>query len=96
MGVNGSGKTTSIAKLATVSQSQGKNVVLGAGDTFRAAAVEQLGDLGRAAGLSSSSKAPPGSDPASVAHRAVAQRRGARRRRLHHRHRRPAANADTT
>lgn len=41
-GVNGSGKTTSIAKLAYLLQSQGKRVVLGSGDTFRAAAVEQL------------------------------------------------------
>ncbi len=41
-GVNGSGKTTSIAKLAKRLQDQGKKVLLGAGDTFRAAAVEQL------------------------------------------------------
>src|SRR5688572_5524862 len=41
-GVNGSGKTTTIAKLARLFQSQGKKVLLGAGDTFRAAAVEQL------------------------------------------------------
>jgi fused signal recognition particle receptor len=42
VGVNGSGKTTSIAKLATMFKLQGKSVVLGAGDTFRAAAVQQL------------------------------------------------------
>ena len=42
VGVNGSGKTTSIAKLATMFQQQGRRVVLGAGDTFRAAAVQQL------------------------------------------------------
>lgn len=42
VGVNGSGKTTSIAKLARRFHSQGKRVILGAGDTFRAAAVEQL------------------------------------------------------
>ena len=42
VGVNGSGKTTSIAKLATMFKQQGKQVVLGAGDTFRAAAVQQL------------------------------------------------------
>src|SRR4029079_11615210 len=41
-GVNGSGKTTTIAKLAQLFHSQGKKVILGAGDTFRAAAVEQL------------------------------------------------------
>ncbi len=42
VGVNGSGKTTSIAKLAHICKQQGKSVILGAGDTFRAAAVEQL------------------------------------------------------
>ncbi len=41
-GVNGSGKTTTIAKLAQLLRSSGKKVILGAGDTFRAAAVEQL------------------------------------------------------
>jgi len=70
-GVNGSGKTTSIAKLAQLFRSQGMQVVLGAGDTFRAAAVEQLtiwaGRLG-----AEIVRGDPGSDPASVAHRAVA------------------------
>lgn len=42
IGVNGAGKTTTIAKLAYLYKSQGKKVVLGAGDTFRAAAIEQL------------------------------------------------------
>ena len=42
VGVNGAGKTTSIAKLVNLFKEQGKSVVLGAGDTFRAAAVEQL------------------------------------------------------
>jgi fused signal recognition particle receptor len=69
-GVNGSGKTTSIAKLAQLFIGQGKRVVLGAGDTFRAAAVEQLtiwaGRLG-----AEIVKGEPGADPASVAHRAV-------------------------
>ncbi len=69
-GVNGSGKTTSIAKLAKLMLSQEKKVVLGAGDTFRAAAVEQLtfwaGQLG-----AEIVKGESGSDPASVAHRAV-------------------------
>ena len=41
VGVNGSGKTTSIAKLAHLFKNEGKKVVLGAADTFRAAAVEQ-------------------------------------------------------
>ena len=71
-GVNGCGKTTTIAKLASMFQADGKKVVLGAGDTFRAAAVEQLtiwaGRLGAeiVTGLS-------GCDPASVAHRTVAR-----------------------
>jgi fused signal recognition particle receptor len=71
-GVNGSGKTTSIAKLAQLFLRDGKRVVLGAGDTFRAAAVEQLamwaGRLG-----AEIVRGEPGCDPASVAHRAVAK-----------------------
>jgi len=71
-GVNGSGKTTSIAKLARLFTREGKRVVLGAGDTFRAAAVEQLsmwaGRLG-----AEIVRGEPGCDPASVAHRAVAR-----------------------
>jgi fused signal recognition particle receptor len=71
-GVNGSGKTTSIAKLTRLFTRDGKRVVLGAGDTFRAAAVEQLamwaGRLG-----AEIVRGEPGSDPASVAHRAVAR-----------------------
>ncbi len=42
IGVNGAGKTTTIAKLAHLYQQQGKSVIVGAGDTFRAAAIEQL------------------------------------------------------
>lgn len=72
VGVNGSGKTTSIAKLAQVFTSQGKKVVLGAGDTFRAAAVEQLSVWGDRLGATVVRADKPGSDPASVAHRAVA------------------------
>ena len=70
-GVNGAGKTTSIAKLAQLFRSQGKSVVLGAGDTFRAAAVEQLTIWAQRLGATIV-KGDPGSDPASVAHRAVA------------------------
>src|SRR6185312_16125570 len=69
-GVNGAGKTTSIAKLTQLFTSQGKKVVLGAADTFRAAAVEQLtiwaGRLG-----AEIVTGPAKSDPASVAHKAV-------------------------
>jgi len=69
-GVNGSGKTTSIAKLAKLFQSDGKKVVLGAGDTFRAAAVEQLGIWAQRLGAEIV-KGASGSDPASVAFAAV-------------------------
>jgi fused signal recognition particle receptor len=69
-GVNGSGKTTSIAKLAHLFKSQGKHVVLGAGDTFRAAAVEQLTIWAGRLGVEIVT-GPAGSDPASVAHRAA-------------------------
>jgi len=71
-GVNGSGKTTSIAKLSALFKSQGKKVVLGAADTFRAAAVEQLTIWAERLGVDIV-KGQSGSDPASVAHRAVAQ-----------------------
>jgi fused signal recognition particle receptor len=71
-GVNGSGKTTSIAKLASRFAKEGKKVVLGAGDTFRAAAVEQLAMWAGRIGAEIV-RGEPGSDPASVAHRAVAQ-----------------------
>lgn len=70
-GVNGTGKTTSIAKLARLFSSQGKKVVLGAGDTFRAAAVEQLTIWAGRLGVEIV-KAAQGSDPAAVAHKAVA------------------------
>jgi len=72
VGVNGSGKTTSIAKLATMFMQQGRHVVLGAGDTFRAAAVEQLTIWAERVGAEIVT-GKTGSDPASVAHRAVAQ-----------------------
>lgn len=70
-GVNGSGKTTSIAKLTRLFTSQGRRVVLGAADTFRAAAVQQLSIWADRLGAQIVS-GQPGSDPASVAHRAVA------------------------
>jgi fused signal recognition particle receptor len=71
-GVNGCGKTTSIAKLAHLFQCEGKKVVLGAADTFRAAAVEQLTIWAQRSGAEIV-KGAQGIDPASVAHRAVAQ-----------------------
>jgi fused signal recognition particle receptor len=71
VGVNGSGKTTSIAKLAHRFKSEGKKVIVGAGDTFRAAAVEQLTIWADRLGIEII-KAGQGGDPAAVAHRAVA------------------------
>ncbi|MCU0472494.1 MAG: signal recognition particle-docking protein FtsY [Bacteroidales bacterium] len=66
VGVNGSGKTTTIAKLAYRYKSAGKKVLLGAADTFRAAAIEQLQIWSDRAGVSIV-KQRMGSDPASVA-----------------------------
>ena len=66
-GVNGSGKTTSVAKLAAMLSGQGKRVVLGACDTFRAAAVEQLTIWSERAGVQIV-KHQQGSDPAAVAY----------------------------
>jgi fused signal recognition particle receptor len=75
-GVNGSGKTTSIGKLARYYQVQGKSVMLAAGDTFRAAAVEQLRTWGQHNGVPVISQ--QGGDPAAVVFDAVqaAQARG--------------------
>ena len=70
VGVNGSGKTTSIAKLANMFRKEGRSVVLGAGDTFRAAAVEQLGVWAERIGADIV-KGKPNSNPASVAYQAV-------------------------
>jgi fused signal recognition particle receptor len=66
VGVNGSGKTTTIGKLASQFRAAGKKVVIAAGDTFRAAAVEQLQVWGSRAGVPVLT-APEGSDPASLA-----------------------------
>lgn len=65
IGVNGVGKTTSIGKLAALLKSQGKKVTLGAADTFRAAAIDQLGIWAERAGVSMV-KSVEGTDPASV------------------------------
>ena len=78
VGVNGSGKTTTIGKLASQFRAAGKKVVIAAGDTFRAAAVEQLQVWGDRAGVPVMT-APEGSDPASLAFDAMtkAQAEGA-------------------
>ncbi len=72
VGVNGSGKTTTIGKLASQFKAAGKSVVIAAGDTFRAAAVEQLQIWGERAGVPVLT-APEGSDPARLAFDAMAK-----------------------
>jgi fused signal recognition particle receptor len=74
VGVNGSGKTTTIAKLAKQYRDQGLRVVLAAGDTFRAAAVEQLQIWGERIGAPVVARA-AGSDAAGLAYDALAQAR---------------------
>jgi len=66
VGVNGTGKTTTIGKLATMFRQQGKSVLVGAGDTFRAAAVEQLAVWVERAGADLV-RQHEGADPAAVA-----------------------------
>jgi len=71
VGVNGSGKTTTIGKLAGKFRKEGKRVILGAGDTFRAAAIEQLQVWGKRTGAPVIAK-PVGSDAAGLAFEALA------------------------
>jgi fused signal recognition particle receptor len=77
VGVNGSGKTTTCGKLAWRLHQDGRSVLLGAGDTFRAAAIEQLERWGERLGVPVVSQG-PGADPSAVAFDAVkaAQARG--------------------
>lgn len=70
VGVNGSGKTTSIAKLAHILQEEGQKVMLAAGDTFRAAAIDQLAMWAERLNIPII-KSTPGGDPAAVAFDAV-------------------------
>jgi len=70
VGVNGAGKTTSVGKIARVLVADGKTVVMGAADTFRAAATEQLTTWGERVGVEVVA-GPEGSDPASVAFESV-------------------------
>lgn len=65
VGVNGTGKTTSIAKLANEYKSKGKKVLLGAADTFRAAAIDQLKMWGQKVGVEVVAQQ-PGADPGAV------------------------------
>ena len=73
VGVNGTGKTTTVGKLARVLVAEGKTVVLGAADTFRAAAAEQLATWGERVGVETVRSDVDGADPASVAFDAVAR-----------------------
>lgn len=70
VGVNGAGKTTTVGKISRILVAQDRSVVLGAADTFRAAAVEQLATWGERVGVPVV-RGPEGSDPASVAFEAV-------------------------
>ena len=89
-GVNGTGKTTTIGKLAHQLKNGGERVLLAAGDTFRAAAIEQLEIWGERTGCEVI-KRPPGADAAGLAFDALHQARAAGCRRAADRHRRPAA-----
>nr|WP_218852668.1 signal recognition particle-docking protein FtsY [Spelaeicoccus albus] len=71
VGVNGTGKTTTVGKLARVLVAEDKDVVLGAADTFRAAAADQLQTWGERVGVPTVRSDKEGADPASVAHDAV-------------------------
>jgi fused signal recognition particle receptor len=70
VGVNGSGKTTTVGKISRILVAEDRKVVLGAADTFRAAAVEQLATWGERVGVDVV-RGPEGTDPASVAFEAV-------------------------
>ena len=70
VGVNGAGKTTTVGKIARILVAEDKRVTLGAADTFRAAAVEQLATWGERVGVEVI-RGPEGGDPASVAFEAV-------------------------
>ncbi len=70
VGVNGSGKTTTIGKMAHWYKDRGRKVVVGAADTFRAAAIDQLQEWGRRADVEVIAQA-PGSDPAAVVFDAI-------------------------
>lgn len=75
VGVNGTGKTTTVGKLARVLVADGRSVLLGAADTFRAAAADQLTTWGNRVGVPTVRSDREGADPASVAFEAVARGR---------------------
>jgi fused signal recognition particle receptor len=74
VGVNGVGKTTTIGKLAKFITTAGRSVVLGAADTFRAAAVDQLGTWAERAGVQMVRPQQEGQDPSSVAYQTLSLR----------------------
>ncbi len=73
VGVNGTGKTTTVGKLARVLVAEGRTVVLGAADTFRAAAADQLATWGSRVGVRTVRSDVDGADPASVAFDAISE-----------------------
>ena len=91
VGVNGTGKTTTCGKLARVLVADGRSVLLGAADTFRAAAADQLQTWGSRVGAETV-RGPEGSDPASVAFDAVKQGADRAVDTVRDRHRRSAAH----
>lgn len=72
VGINGAGKTTTVGKLADAARHEGKNVLIGGADTFRAAAIEQLGVWGERAGVDIITRE-RGADPASVCYDVIEQ-----------------------
>ena len=78
VGINGTGKTTTVGKLAKEAADKGRTVLLGSADTFRAAAIEQLEEWARRAGVEVVTRE-RGSDPASVCYDTLdrAERKGA-------------------
>ena len=94
-GVNGSGKTTTIGKLAAKLRAEGRTVMLAAGDTFRAAAIEQLKIWSERTGAAFIARE-AGADAAGLAFDALAAAKEARHRRAPDRYRRPAAEPHRT
>ena len=91
VGVNGTGKTTTIGKLAAREHANGRRVVLAAADTFRAAAIDQLRIWAQRTGSEVVAHA-PNADPGGRRVRRPRRRHRAPRRHPHRRHRRPAAH----
>ena len=93
VGVNGVGKTTSIGKLASQQKQLGRKVILAAADTFRAGAIEQLGEWAHRAGVDMIAQG-EGSDPAAVVYDAVSAAKARARRYPDLRYGRPSAQQE--